>query len=893
MRAKRLGLSSYPHIETRSLHVSKLRRILRETCDMAEQDESDLRSHLRLPNALNPKELFKTQFSLSLATVEETKAFLVDALDVCEATVSSLLASLGLDDGFKVDENAFAALVLCICKKNMEEHELEFLKSLARSFCSRCETSLPINYFLSKDQTSVLLNCMICRKQSSDIINTRHLYSRVAFKGSNVMELMLAWHSLNVQAAATLACGYYCLYMSDSWMPRHVCSSSDSVMECIRRRFETIEMYEYVRQSSKETSVHFYCSQRFIKQRESIDALEKDCSGLSAMKEYSSNDGKITPSRRFKRSKKSQNCYGSLHIKHGETGFVHVRLSHKHVHEKCIKRYTLQCAEIDFIECKAQEGLSPFKIFGILRKKCKESISLYQVYYRWAMYMEKKCKRDPDPFISGKMYLESASNLSQCFFSCKPFALGFTTGISRMLTHTHECGEAFIDSTYKTNSSKLELFTIIVTIFGTGFPLAYLFLKNESRAEGELFASRQEQISRFLESVKLALPFFNPKFFFTDKDHGQMNAIRRIGVQPSLCLWHMKKSVKKKIQSLRKSGKDIDSVLEDKVLRTMTDHYNMHPYIVPIPSVQSIHSYAVDQMRSICESKNIQILFEYLWTHWYEHSKFLTWGRRSESHGIPLARTTMMVEAHWSLLKKHYLVLHNRPRVDFVIHLMDTQLIGKYESDYELRRTGRVLPTWFKQYTVEWKKLKETPLNNTYSTNLEMWTCSCPSFLGSRFMICKHLVQKSEWIEYRDLVRSRHPPFISSVRSENRHFALCEEPPQAKDGEADSENADRPKNISLAQTAASEQMCDLSLRAADDSSLQGMEDCEVQLKEELKWMQEHVQSLTECDAGSSQIRYIYRNVWKTVSEYRKNILQSHQARSQPQTWAHRDTLFLP
>lgn len=860
---------------------------------MTDQGLSNLRSPFRLPDALNPKELFKTKFPSSLATIEETKAFLADALDVCETTVSSLSACLAVDDGFGVDENAFAALVMCICKENTEEHELKFLKSLARSLCSRCGTSLPNHYFLSKDQTSVLLNCMICRKQSSDIFDTAQLYSRVVFSDSNAMELMLAWHSMNVKAAATLGCGYYCLYMSDSWMPAAVCSSSVSVLECIRKRFETIEMYEYVRQSTKESSVHFYCSQRSNKRRENIEALEEDCNEISAINEHAVYDGKLSSYKRFKRSKKTQNCFGSLHLKKCDTGFVHVRLSHKHVHEKCMKRYTLQRDEIDFIDCKAQEGLAPFKIFEILRDRCKESISLYQVYYRWSLYMEKKCKRDPDPFVSGKKYLENAANLTECFYSCRPYALGFTTGIAKMVTHTHECGEAFIDSTYKTNSSKLELFTIIVTIFGTGFPVAYLFLKNDSIAENELLVSRQEQISRFLESVKLALPLFNPKFFFTDKDHGQMNAIRRMGIEPSLCLWHMKKSVKKKIQSLRKSGEHVDSATEETVLKLMTDHYNMHPYIVPISSVRKIHSYAVDQMKTFCKSTNNLILFEYLWTHWYEYSKFLTWGRRSESHGIPLARTTMMVEAHWSLLKKHYLVLHNRPRVDFVIHLMETQLVGKYQNDYDLRRSGRALPTWFKQYTAEWKKLKGTPVKKTYSTNVAMWTCSCLSFLGSRFMICKHLVQRSEWIEYRDLVRSRHPPFISSARSENRHFALCEELPQAGDEEADSEDNDRPEKRSLPQSSVSDQECDLTPRAADDSSLQRMEDCEVTLKEELKWMQDHVQGLTECDAGSSQVRYIYQTVWRTVSEYRKNILQSQQARSQPKTWAHRDTLYLP
>ena len=30
--------------------------------------------------------------------------------------------------------------------------------------------------------------------------------------------------------------------------------------------------------------------------------------------------------------------------------------------------------------------------------------------------------------------------------------------------------------------------------------------------------------------------------------------------------------------------------------------------------------------------------------------------------------------------------------------------------------------------------------NGTYHTNVDRWTCSCPSYLISRFLLCKHLV---------------------------------------------------------------------------------------------------------------------------------------------------------
>ncbi|KAF8470332.1 hypothetical protein DFH94DRAFT_637732 [Russula ochroleuca] len=52
---------------------------------------------------------------------------------------------------------------------------------------------------------------------------------------------------------------------------------------------------------------------------------------------------------------------------------------------------------------------------------------------------------------------------------------------------------------------------------------------------------------------------------------------------------------------------------------------------------------------------------------------------------------------------------------------------------------------WHKQFKHEWKKLAATPitmpLNNKYRPDAHKWVCTCPSFVRSRFLICKHLIQ--------------------------------------------------------------------------------------------------------------------------------------------------------
>eukprot|EP00171_Calliarthron_tuberculosum_P017452 IDg17452t1 len=126
------------------------------------------------------------QFSSRLPTEEEAVEFAAEALNLSPDTFHSW-------------------------KKDMETTELAFLKSLTKSLCTRCEKTWPIHFCLSKHQNSMLLNCMNYWKHPLKSFNAPQLYSRVIHSGSNAMEMMLAWHSMNVKAAATLDRGYYCL----------------------------------------------------------------------------------------------------------------------------------------------------------------------------------------------------------------------------------------------------------------------------------------------------------------------------------------------------------------------------------------------------------------------------------------------------------------------------------------------------------------------------------------------------------------------------------------------------------------------------------------------------------------------------------------------------------
>src|SRR6185437_5037869 len=51
---------------------------------------------------------------------------------------------------------------------------------------------------------------------------------------------------------------------------------------------------------------------------------------------------------------------------------------------------------------------------------------------------------------------------------------------------------------------------------------------------------------------------------------------------------------------------------------------------------------------------------------------------------------------------------------------------------------------------------------NSYATDSKMWTCSCPAYLDSRFLLCKHLVQSVCQIKpnfFNEVKSYRSPPF--------------------------------------------------------------------------------------------------------------------------------------
>src|ERR1700684_1581044 len=178
-----------------------------------------------------------------------------------------------------------------------------------------------------------------------------------------------------------------------------------------------------------------------------------------------------------------------------------------------------------------------------------------------------------------------------------------------------------------------------------------------------------------------------------------------------------------------------DSLENKTVLNVFSNHFNSHPFVPDqngtCRSAQQIHRDCAREMYSWCRSRNYFRLWAYRWVNWYQPSQWVLWARSTNATEIPVLKTTMIVESHWRKLKHDYLHKFNRPRIDLVVWVLLTRAIP-----------DSLVRMWRKAFKREWKKLTirseviEDPIQR-YHTNPAQWTCACPIFINSRFLICK------------------------------------------------------------------------------------------------------------------------------------------------------------
>lgn len=590
--------------------------------------------------------------------------------------------------------------------------------------------------------------------------------------------------------------------------------------------------------------------------------------------------------KRRKLTAQMYNCCGGISFSFSRGAVSRTAVRHNSFHEVAQRKFCLtqECKSI--VQQRATEGSSPFMICANLRASGHLFIQYAQVYQTWLDTVTSNFRRSVDPKQSLLIFANESKNFDVIFHQSSPFAVALSTSLGASLCRQHQIVEGFIDSTYKTNGSGLEFFVVLGTVLGTGFPLIYFFVEGGGKHGQNV--RRKDTILGVFKAMHRTLDSFRPLFFFSDKDSGQLDAIKRLyGINPSLCLWHLKRAIKQKISGLRKEKKSVLSKEKEQALMDLiTLHFNRHPFFDKHFSMLFAKEKAKDELHTFFSSGTESTLKDYLLRNWYDDNIFFCWGRRNASL-IPLSKTTMMCESHWSLLKRLYLLPYNRPRVDLLLYVLDSKLLSKYTSDYHLLMNGRKKPSWWREFVEEWKRCATTTIRGIYIVDKDTWTCSCPAYLRSPFLLCKHLVAGADVPVYRDIIRRRHPPFLEIQREPNRFIPKLEGALQRHQNHA------APPQLCINDNSIANILSNEFFADSRESLMKNTAEAAREAKEVCVWMTEHISSLSETTTGSKQIMYINGTVLRNLKKYKRDIEHDKSMRRQPRTWSNANTMHNP
>lgn len=129
----------------------------------------------------------------------------------------------------------------------------------------------------------------------------------------------------------------------------------------------------------------------------------------------------------------------------------------------------------------------------------------------------------------------------------------------------------------------------------------------------------------------------------------------------------------------------------------------------------------------------------------------------------------------WRRIKKDFLHHFHLPRIDLLVWIIITKLAPTYYRKLDVRLTNigryRELPDWRKAFKRQWNRSLHAkmswPINPKYKPDTHRWVCTCPYFVTSRFLLCKHLVQSVKPVDpifFLEVQRNRTTPFWSHPR---------------------------------------------------------------------------------------------------------------------------------
>ncbi|PKY57507.1 hypothetical protein RhiirA4_510082 [Rhizophagus irregularis] len=380
-----------------------------------------------------------------------------------------------------------------------------------------------------------------------------------------------------------------------------------------------------------------------------------------------------------------------------------------------------------------------------------------QVYY-WATVFSKQTYifNLKNQLLSTKEYLEKQQYFKIIYYLENDFvkALGFTTPLLNNIGITN-LKEIVVDSTFKTNQERFELFAVNANCGGYGMPVAYLYLLT-CDGEAEAYNDPKNQINT---RVQVLCKFFTnlrnegllPAFVLLDKDAGEISAIEEAWswtTNLQLCYWHLEHAISRRLKDKKSKSsgysknKAMEAYQQFDFINSSWIPNNGTGSLCPDDKIKEI----INMIKRHANMHPLIPVVGYLWINWYNKKDWKLFARSAYSSAISMARTTMITESHWRVLKYNYKYNYNRPRLDRLTQILVEQLVPDCDLKLTQYCTNRTFPAWWQTFKKDWNKAMntniESGMDERYHIDATNWICSCPAYSHNPYFLCKHLVAK-------------------------------------------------------------------------------------------------------------------------------------------------------
>jgi len=180
----------------------------------------------------------------------------------------------------------------------------------------------------------------------------------------------------------------------------------------------------------------------------------------------------------------------------------------------------------------------------------KEQVYYWTSVYKKDIYMMNK----ENQLLSSKEFLEQSHFKVLCYLENEFVrSTGFLTSLTKYIINLKSITEIVVDSTFKTNQERFELFVVNANCGGYGMPIAYLYLctysGNEESWNQNVVKTRVEVLKMFF--ISLWEEGMKPAFALVDKDAGEISAVKEAWSSVTniqLCHWHLECAISRKLK---------------------------------------------------------------------------------------------------------------------------------------------------------------------------------------------------------------------------------------------------------------------------------------------------------------------------------------------------------